>query len=197
MYQCFRFTRRIFDPDSVGGVTAGKVPDRHLPIITNTAENIMRIVKSSTLEAGVSNLLASQMRRLLLEWEPSRSSLGPPLFWMMRFLSRTRLRPHQSCRHPQVTKPSFAWVYAVNILVPDLLPALADVDVQESEEFSIWICNEFFTRTDDLLKKAKQRNLNHAQADWATLHENLVTEYFLTAYHNVPLMYFCYAKFVK
>ncbi|CAF9941220.1 MAG: hypothetical protein ALECFALPRED_009032 [Alectoria fallacina] len=101
------------------------------------------------------------------------------------FFSRKKLRVYGGMTlKPQDQDPSFAWVYAATILHPQLIGALAGLSFQEVQDFSIWICNEFYERTAALLKKARNEKMDSVREDWATLNENLMTLYFLTTYHS-------------
>ena len=78
--------------------------------------------------------------------------------------------------------PSFAWIYAVSVFQPKFIMAETGLSRQELQDFSTWICSEFFQKTADLLKKAK--NVDSVTDYWATLNENLTTIYLLARYIN-------------
>lgn len=113
----------------------------------------------------------------LLRFPADPFILVPPPF-------RKPLCPHNTSSHSQNKIPSFACVFAATILQQMFVAQRAGLSSQEIQEFSVWICGEFFKRTADLLKKARNPKMNNMKEIWDTLKENLSIIYVLTAYRS-------------
>lgn len=141
-----------------------------------------------SLEAGISQIVTFQLYRHFIAEQPFPTTFIPPLFFMRHFLSRRpldprKLRPQKGPIAYQKKNPSFAWIFAVTILRPEDLAVMTGFNSQEIQEFSVWICSEFFKRTSNLLEKAKKEKLDRSNEDWATLNEHLTTLCLLTMNH--------------
>ena len=152
--------------------------------VTRAAESIMQICKSVVNEAEVFcppgyktprmnyPLLASCLSVLHKSYSTSSQR------HMLKSLFPTEpSRPRETCLSSARRDPSFAWVFAVTILIPDYLAEIADVSHQEIRVFSLAICQEFYRRTASLLKKAKETGRD--KEDRLTLNENLTTLLYL------------------
>jgi len=161
--------------------TAIRVSNETEKRVGKAAGAFLQMVECFTIEAGISDLLECQLHRLCHAIITKSGSLPPPFFWMY-WLPSGPLRPRATCRSSMSKDPSFAWVYAVSVFQPEFLMAETGLSRQEIQDFSIWICSEFFQKTADLLKKAK--NVDSVTDYWATLNENLTTIYLLARYIN-------------
>jgi len=164
--------------------TAIRVSNEIEKRVGKAAGTFLQMVECFTIEAGISDLLAFQTYRALVKSRNLGSWPAHPSFliWMMLRLPRGPLRPRATCRSSMSKDPSFAWIYAVSVFQPEFIMAETGLSRQELQDFSTWICSEFFQKTADLLKKAK--NVDSVTDYWATLNENLTTIYLLARYIN-------------
>lgn len=159
--------------------TAIRVSNETEKRVGKAAGAFLQMVECFTIEAGISDLLECQLHRLCHAIIAKSGSLLPPFFWMY-WLPSGPLRPRATCRSSMSKDPSFAWVYAVSVFQPEFLMAETGLSRQEIQDFSIWIGSEFFQKTADLLKKAK--NVDSVTDYWATLNEHLTTICLLAAH---------------
>ena len=145
---------------------------------------LMQIVQSSVIEAGISCLFGFQLYRLKLAGTPDFPTV-PPLVSMMNLVPEKPLRRHQTCSIYPRANCSPTWVFAATILRPDFLAELAGFSAHEILFFSAWICIVFYRETARLLRKAKTARMGGVQEDWAILSDHLETIYCLITYHNV------------
>ena len=169
--------------------TASRVPD---PILQRGITEVMTlfggIVEDMSIDAGVSYLLGLQLYRWDLALRPRVTTLAPPLFWMKRFLSRKALRLDTIYLPMEVKAPSLAWTFVGTIVLSETIEKSADLKTEETQDFTVWICHEFYHRTAMLLKKMRDAKMDSVEEDWAALNENLTAIYLLTMYQSLLLI---------
>ena len=161
--------------------------------ISPAGKRFKQIVQNLAMEAGVSNLLGLQLRRLMFSMMKPPLDVSSPLSWMMPLLSRKPLHFRTNCLGRPMRNQensSLWWTFATTMLQPGLLGEITGSEPHEIQLFSLCICKAFYEETKALLPKPK--NLNAIKEDKKQryiLIENLMTIYFLTSYHTVQARY--------
>ena len=154
--------------------------------VTRAAESIMQICKSVVNEAEVFYPPRYKIFRMnYTPFAPCHSvkhnpySTSSPRHMVKSLFPTEPSRPRKKCLSSARRDPSFAWVFAVTILIPDSLAEILDVSYQEIRVFSLGICQEFYRRTASLLKKARETGRDKEER--LTLNENLTTLFYLVS----------------
>ena len=149
-------------------------------------KELMQIVQSSAIEAGIFRLFAFQIHRSNFAEKTCRIPTVPPLVSIMKLLSQKPLRRHMACSYFPDIGLSPAWLFAVTVLRPDFIAERAGLSKLEVQCFSGWYCDWFYCITAELLKKAKTARMGNVRKGWVSLNDNLEIIYCLITYHEVP-----------
>ena len=170
----------------MGDPTTGKVPNLLVERgITAFIAFYKKSVEDMSIDAGISRLLGFQIYRLDLALRPSRTTLAPPLFWMKRLLSRKPIRLGTTNPPMEIEPPSLAWMFLGTVVLSETIERLSDINFEDIQHFTVWICDKFYKTTAELLKKMRNAKMDSVEEDWATLNENLTAIYLLTMYRSL------------
>ncbi len=182
----FRSLSQVSNLDSMRDPTASRVPD---PIVLHRIKEVMAsfrgIVEGMSIDAGISHLLGLQLYRFDLSLRPSPTTLASPLSWIKRVLPRKPLPVHPKYPPMKVEVPSLAWIFVGTIVLSETIEKAAGLKLGDIQDFTVWICHEFYNETAKLVKKMRNAKMDSVEKDWATLNENLTAIYLLTMYCSV------------